>query len=573
MSTESEGANTISFEFEGREIRCRAGVSVAAALADAGEFELRAPGDGSRRGIFCGMGVCQDCRVSIDGESGVTACMTGARPGMQVHRGSLAQIKGDNCVRGESGQNEVIEPELLVIGGGAGGLIAASIAAEAGVDVVLLDERAVAGGQYFKQPANDNLLPASLAGDAQIVGGRKLVDRAVRSGVRIVSGAEVWGAFAPAEFGVLDDDGSTVYRPSRTIVATGAYQVGLPVPGWTQAGVMTTGAAQGMFRSYGTVLPGRIVIAGNGPLNLQIASELNEAGADIRLVAESADPSLAAWAMHGLKMAYQVPRLAIDGIGIFRKLRTARVPLRFGAQVAAIRRSQHGFEVDIGAIGAGGNHKLETIEADVVCVGYGFQPRNEILRCLGCRHTFDPVLGHLATDRSEECETTTPGVFAVGDCTGLRGAPAALQDGVVAAIAVLRSLDYDVSAQHDAELEQAVRERRRHHAFQSALWSLFAAPRVSARSASEDTVICRCENITLGDVESAVRDGAESISGIKQRTRLGMGPCQGRYCAAVAADLLAEHTGQPVDEFSFFAPRPPLKPVRIEDIVGGRKTG
>lgn len=573
MSTEPEGASIISFEFEGREIQCRAGVSVAAALTDAGELELRTPDDGERRGIFCGMGVCQDCRVNIDGVSGVTACMTAAKPGMQVRRGSLAHVKADSRARGDSRQNEIVEPELLVIGGGAGGLTAASIAAEAGVDVVLLDERAAAGGQFFKQPANDNLLPASLAGDAQIVDGRKLVDRALGSGVRIVSGAEVWGAFAPAEFGVLDDDGSSVYRPSRTIVATGAYQTGLPVPGWTHAGVMTTGAAQGMLRNYGTVLPGRIVIAGNGPLNLQIALELKNAGTDIRLVAESADPSLLAWAMNGLKMVYQVPRLAFDGIGFLHRLRTASVPVKFGAELAAIRKSQQGFEVDIGSVAVGGNRELETIEADVVCVGYGFQPRNEILRCLGCRHTFDPVRGHLVTERSAECETTVQGVFAVGDCAEFGGAPTALRDGVVAALAVLRSLDYDVSVQHETELRQSVRERRRHRAFQSALWSLFDAPRASARLAGEDTVLCRCENVTLGDVESAVRDGAASISGIKQRTRLGMGPCQGRYCAPVVAELLAGHTGQAVDEFSFFAPRPPLKPVRIADIVEGRKTG
>lgn len=571
MSTESEGTDAISFDFEGRAIKCRAGVSVAAALTGAAEYELREYGDGDMRGVFCGMGVCQECRVNIDGRHGIRACMTSAVSGMQVSRGNRHDATRGGRTDDADRRSLVVEPELLVIGGGAGGLLAASIAAEAGVDVVLIDERTASGGQYFKQPANESLLPASLSGDKQIIDGARLVDRALKSGARIVNGAQVWGAFAPAEFGVLDGDCATVYRPKRTIVATGAYQSGLPVPGWTLAGVMTTGAVQGMLRNYGVVPPGRIVIAGNGPLSLQIALELKDAGADVRLVAELADASPAAWVRHGLKMAYHVPRLALDGIGYLAKLRKARVPVRYGTVLAEIRKSQHGLAADIKSAGSG-TREPETIEADIICVGYGFQPRNEILRCLGCRHRFDEARGHLVTERNEECETTLPGVYAVGDCAGFNGAPAALQDGVTAAVAAVRSLDYRVSARHEKELRRAIRERPRHRAFQSALWSLFAAPRLSTQLATEDTLICRCENVTLGDIEAALRDRAGSMSGIKQHTRLGMGPCQGRNCAAVAADLLAERTGQPIGEFSFFAPRPPLKPIRIADIVGNRNT-
>ena len=563
---------TIRFAFEGREIECRAGVSVAAALANAGEFELRDAADGDMRGIFCGMGVCQECRVSVDGEPGQRACMISAQAGMQVRMGQLPAVGAGTNADDTGVQSQVVEPELLVIGGGAGGLTAASIAAEAGVDVVLIDERKARGGQYFKQPANDGLLPASLSDDRQITAGRRLVDRANGSGAKIVTEANVWGAFAPAEFGVLDNDGSRIYRPKRTIVATGAYERGLPVPGWTLPGVMTTGATQGMLRNYGTFPAGRIVVAGNGPLNLQIALELKRAGADVRLVVELSDTSAATWIANGLRMAVNVPRLTFDGVAYLRRLRSAGVPLRFGEGLAAVRKTAGGLEVDVGPIAGNGIVAKETIEADVVCVGYGFQPSNEILRCLGCRHGFNEARGHLVTVTNADCETTEAGVYAVGDCTGLSGAPAATQDGVIAAVAIARSLDYTVSTRHETELRHALRARPRHRVFQSALWNLFAAPHFSTQLATANTVICRCENVTLGDIEAAVDDGAASMGGIKQRTRLGMGPCQGRYCAPVAADFLAERTGQSVGEFSYFAPRSPVKPVRIADIVGKRKT-
>ena len=497
--------------------------------------------------------------------------MISAQPGMQVRKGQLPELGAVTNADDIGVQSKVVEPELLVIGGGAGGLTAASIAAEAGVDVVLIDERTVRGGQYFKQPAGDGLLPASLADDRQIAGGRKLVERANCSGAKIVTEAKVWGAFAPAEFGVLDNNGSTIYRPKRTIVATGAYERGLPVPGWTLPGVMTTGATQGMLRNYGTFPTGRIVVAGNGPLNLQIALELKRAGADVRLVAELSDTSAATWIANGLRMAVNVPRSTLDGVALLRGLKRAGVPPRFGEGLAAVRKTAGGLEAHIGPLVGAGIVAKETIEADVVCVGYGFQPSNEILRCLACRHSFDEARGYLVAVCSAECETTVPGVYAVGDCTGLSGAPSAIQDGVIAAISVARSLDYEVSGHHESELRRALRARPRHRVFQAALWNLFAAPRFSTQLATADTVICRCENVTLGDIEAAMDDGAVSMAGIKQRTRLGMGPCQGRYCAPIVADFIAARTGQSVDEFSYFAPRSPITPARIADIVGRRK--
>jgi thioredoxin reductase/bacterioferritin-associated ferredoxin len=572
MREKSGRESIVSFTFNERTIECDAGVSVAAALASAGEFHLRTMGEGDRRGVFCGMGVCQECRVNIDGLHGVRACMTSVRPGMKIRRDGMPEVAKSPTIHPSQTQNESVEPELLVIGGGAGGLTAAAIAAEAGVDVVLLDERTTEGGQYFKQPAIHDLLPGSLVDDSQIKRGRQLLERAAGSGAKIVNRAEVWGAFAPGEFAVVDDTGSTIYRPKKTIVATGAYERGMPLPGWTLPGVMTTGAAQGMLRNYGRFPAGRIIIAGNGPLNLQIALELKRAGADVLRVAELSDASALTWGASGLKMALNVPAFALDGVGYLRGLRRADVPVRFGECLTGITSSPNGLEVSVGRIRGGTVERAETIEADVVCMGYGFQPSNEILRCLDCSHHFDSKRGHLVTVRSEECETTMPGIYAVGDCAGLSGAPAAMQDGTLAAVAVIRSLDYPVSAEHESERRRALRARPRHRAFQSALWTLFHAPRFSTQLAAEKTVVCRCEKVTLGDIEAAVDDGAETLAGIKQRTRLGMGPCQGRYCAPVAADFLAERTGQAVDEYSYFAPRPPIKPVRIADIIGHEKT-
>ena len=109
---------------------------------------------------------------------------------------------------------------------------------------------------------------------------------------------------------------------------------------------------------------------------------------------------------------------------------------------------------------------------------------------------------------------------------------------------------------------------RRHRRFQAGLWQLFAAPRLLAELAAPDTLICRCEELSRAEIEAGIAPGSESIGAVKRQTRGGMGRCQGRYCGPVIAALSAERRGEALSEAGHWAPRPPVKPIRIGDIVG-----
>ena len=571
-SSGSSAENSISLSFEGREIRCQPGASIAAALTGAGELQLRETASGEKRGLFCGMGVCQECRVIVDGQRSVRACMTPAREGLQVFKEKTpVSTTSDGDFDVNCGCVEILTPEILVIGAGPGGLVAASVAAEAGAEVIVLDERLAGGGQYYKQPSSVDNVPESLSRDRQFSDGRLLIERVMRSGARVLPGNQVWGAFVPSEFAVFDGEQSSIYRPNRTIVATGAYERGLPTPGWTLPGVMTTGAAQSMLRSYGTLPGRRVLIAGNGPLNLQVALELSRAGAEVVAVAELARKPGAASTFEALRMGLAAPGLVTNGVRYLIGLRKSGVPVLYQQGVASVEKTPTGLRAWTGKVRNGGIDAETSHDVDIVCMGYGFQPNNEILRCLGCRHNYDEYRGHLVTDRSSSCETSVPGVYAIGDCCGLSGAPSALQEGIIAATAAVESLQPKVSPNHSKEYRRAARQLRRHQAFQTALWQIFAAPRFQTELAKPDTLICRCENVCLKDIEKAIGDSSQSIGAIKRRTRLGMGPCQGRYCAPLAADLLARRSGRPIEEFSFFAPRSPLKPLRIADMISATR--
>jgi thioredoxin reductase len=563
------GADAVAFSFQGREIRGRSGETLAAALTAAGERELRETKAGEGRGLFCGMGICQECLVEIDGCGNQRACMTKLDRPCSVRRQTHLSTPFDPAPATEqpTADEEVLTPDVLVLGGGAGGLNAAATAARAGARVLLVDERPQPGGQYYKQPL-DIAGRATLADDAQFAGGRALIAEARAAGVVFLGGAQLWGAFEPLDLMIFDGQASRLCRPRRLIVAAGAYERGLPFPGWTLPGVMTTGAAQTLLRSYAVLSGRRVLVAGNGPLNLQVALELARAGAEVAAVVELARrPGL--WAATALaRMLTSTPALAWRGRGYLTELKRRGIPLLHRQVIAGVERAGDRLQARIALWPADGGASSRSYDVDTVCVGYGFMPSNEVLRALGCRHAFDPDRSHLVTERDGDGLTSVAHVYAVGDCTGLGGAPAAEAEGIIAGLAAARSLGLAAAAGQEQVVARARARLRRHRRFQAGLWELFGAPRLLTELAGPETVICRCEELTFAEIQSGFDSGTQSIGAVKRATRAGMGRCQGRYCGPVLAAVAAARRGSPLDEAAHWAPRPPVKPIHIADIVG-----
>jgi pyruvate/2-oxoglutarate dehydrogenase complex dihydrolipoamide dehydrogenase (E3) component len=318
----------------------------------------------------------------------------------------------------------VIAPDVLVIGGGAAGLSAAITARASGASVTLLDERKVGGGQYFKQAADAPPL------DAQQAAGADLLARAHASGAEILGQVDLWGAFDAETSGtggllfLAEHRGAAlVARPKAVIVATGAYERPEIVPGWTLPGVMTTGAAQTLWRSYRTLPGRRIAVAGSGPLNLQVALELARGGAEIAFVAEAA-PSPLTRPFAAAALALSGPRLTCAGVAMLAGLRTRGVPVLNRTRLARIAATDGALTVTLT------NGRTETVDA--ACMNAGFEPQNAILRLFGCAMDYDAVAGHLRCVRDEGCATSIPGVHAAGDCAGQGVAPAARAEGRIA---------------------------------------------------------------------------------------------------------------------------------------------
>lgn len=544
------------FTFEGRRITARSGQSLAAALIEAGYRNFRYTSGGEQRGLFCGMGVCQDCLLTVDGVPNQRACMTPAIAGTDVLR-QVARPDVASAARKRSATPaRRIDPDVLVIGGGAGGLSAAIAARRTGASVALIEERAIPGGQYYKQSTAGRPL------DARQAEGAGLVAEARESGAEIITEAPVWGAFDGPIFLAEYQGGALVSRPKTAIIATGAYERPLIVPGWTLPGVMTTGAAQTLWRGYRTLPGRRIAVCGSGPLNLQVALELAEGGAEVAMVTESA-PTPFSRPARSLAMFRADPSLAWRGIVMYRGLLGRGVPVEHRTALVGIDRAGD----RLAATFRNRSAKESTLEVDVLCMNAGFEPRNEVLRLLGTDMRYDAEFGHLRAIRSDNMETSVPGLFAVGDCAGLGGAPAARVEGHIAGRAAAAAVGFgDMNG-----ISPYQHELRRHRRFQSRLWRLHDIALKDMESVSDEVLICRCEGITAGRVRESVAQQPGHLGTLKRSTRAGMGRCQGRYCAPVLARTIANRSGQDLEDTSFLAPRIPINPVSIASIIAAKE--
>jgi glycine/D-amino acid oxidase-like deaminating enzyme len=549
--------DALRFTFNGQAALARPGATIGGALAAQGMVALRQTRNDRPRGIHCGMGACFDCLVTVDGRTGVRACLEKVAEGMTVASASTDAESLTDLAPSAAGPLPRRTIDVLVVGAGPAGATAAALLAEAGASIIVCDERSAPGGQYFKERQVGD--PAAPPADAQFAEGRALADRLYRSGAELWTGSTVWYASATEGVGVLRPEGACVVEPRFTVIATGASERPVPLPGWTLPGVMTTGGLQGLVRAQGAIPPGPIVIAGSGPLNIQLALELAQVGHPPAAVIDTGPgPSMAALGPLARMLAADW-RLSLSGIAQLAALRRAGVPVLWRSEVAAIGGSDEVKVVEVR--GPGGSRALR---CRTIAINMGFQPQAELARQFGCRMAYvDIAAGHVAVATAEDGATSLPTIYAIGDGAAIGGSRVALAQGALAAGSIAAAL----GLAPPAEAITARAGLRRARRFQAALWSLFTQPRFDTAMIADTTPVCRCEEVTAGAVRQACHTASPTLAAVKRLTRAGMGRCQGRFCAGPLTRLVAAEGGPVPDASAFFAPRPPARPVPLGAIA------
>ncbi|MZF86325.1 NAD(P)/FAD-dependent oxidoreductase [Streptomyces sp. SID5643] len=420
--------------------------------------------------------------------------------------------------------------DLAVIGAGPAGLAAALAASARGVLVTLLDAATQPGGQFYRQPA------AGLGArrpEALHHGWRtweRLRDGLAASAVRVLTDHHVWcvertpdGFTVHALLGPEQEE--SVGVPARAVLlATGGYEQVLPFPGWTLPGVVTAGGAQAMLKG-GLVAPGRrAVVAGTGPLLLPVATGLAAAGVEVAALVESTAPR---------RLARHAPALAgklAEGAGHVAGLLRHRVPVLTRHTVVRAHGEDRLTGVTVAALDAGGHVRPGTerhLPCDTLAAGHGMLPHTDLAESLGCR------LDGPAVAVDTEQRTDVPGVWAAGEATGIGGAALSLAEGHIAGCSAAARLHGTAPGPAPAALKARAALRRS----AAALGSACTPPVHWPEQLTDDTVVCRCEEVSAGSVREALDLGAGDERTVKLLTRAGMGWCQGRMCSTAVAGL------------------------------------
>ncbi len=441
--------------------------------------------------------------------------------------------------------------DLAIVGAGPAGMAAAVEARALGLAVLVVDEQAAPGGQVFRAIEAAHADPAL---GADYSNGLALAQSFRRSGATYRPGTTLW--HLEPETGTLSLSPGAPAQARRVLLATGAQERPVPIPGWTLPGVMGMGAAQIMLKTAGAVPRGRTVLAGQGPLLWLLAVQLKRAGAPPALILETTPKGRlrAALAQGGW---FAGRGQLLKGLGLLAAARGLPV-------VRAV--------TGLRAEGEGRVQRLRWDGGETACdtllLHEGVVPATHVPLALGLEHAWDqaqqcwrPVLGaHGASSH--------PNVAVAGDGAGIGGWPAAVAGGQLAALDAahrLGRLTAEGLAQRAAPLLRMQAEALALRPFLDALY----APSAAVLAPPEDaTLVCRCEEVTAGQVRAAARLGAQGPNQAKAFLRSGMGACQGRMCGATVARLIAETRGVAPEEVSPLRPRAPYKPLTIGQLAG-----
>ncbi len=455
----------------------------------------------------------------------------------------------------------VIDTDIAVVGAGPAGLSAALAAANAGARVVVLDEYAEPGGQFYKQlPVEFSVPDRARLGD-DYTKGDALLASVKKADVTISNETLVWGAFEPGELSITRRGEAGTVKAHKIIVASGAYERAVAFPGWDLPGVMTPGGAQTLVKNQ-QQLPGkRIVLAGSGPFLLPVAKTLLGAGANIAAIFEATRPR--AWLRHAPRLWGHWDRLA-EAQRYRRMLAEAGLPIQFGRIVVRAEGTESVERAIVMACDESGRPVAGTEHAeacDTLCVGYGFIPQVQVTRVLGCEHRYDALRGGWVPVHGDDMQTSVGGVYVAGEVAGIGGAYVAMAEGWLAGLSAARELGHKVRS---TALMSASRDRARRRSFGDLVNTIFALKPGVFDPITDDTLICRCEEVTAGEIRASAAAWAPHVNSVKGVTRCGMGYCQGRICGSLLAELTARVTGGSVADAGGLSVRPPLKPVRVE---------
>jgi D-hydroxyproline dehydrogenase subunit alpha len=471
------------------------------------------------------------------------------------------------------------DADVAIVGAGPGGLAAALEFADAGASVVVVDEQPLPGGQIYRQPPASFDVRRNLRGSVYDIGKDLLARAAEARNVRWLNGTTVCGVLQAdnesVELLLAGTDGLSQLESRKLLLAPGAYDLPVALPGWTLSGVMAAGAVQAFAKSQ-QLLPGsRFVLAGAHPLLFVVADQLLAAGADVAAVAFAQARPPVREALADLARLRGASSRVGELAGPLLRLRRAGVPVLLSTLPVAVEGDVAVERVHLSAIDRTWRPvgQSRSFECDTLVLGFGFVPSSELARQAGCDSRWDEAAGGWIVPHDRWMRTSMPAIAVAGEITGIAGAEQSIEEGRLAALGILTDLG-GLSAREIGKRAAGVRRhlaaRRRFTAVVRRRFGLRAD--ALAELATADTVVCRCEDVTAGVLREALAANPHlgTLDAVKLLTRVGMGPCQGRMCQHTVTQIMAASTGRPPADLGPYRARLPVKPIPLAALAAAQ---
>lgn len=445
--------------------------------------------------------------------------------------------------------------DIVIIGAGPAGISAAEMLCAGGLRPILIDEAARAGGQGYRRPADDlsldmNRLMGSEVGKYASLH-RRFADLRPKLDYRL--GTLVW-AIDGNHLHLLQDGRAKTLAFDKLLIASGAMDRIAPLPGWTLPGVFTLGGAQVALKDQGCLIGSRVAFLGSSPLLALAAKQYREMGAEIAVLADTTPFSAKAAALPALLRA---PRMLFRGLWYMAASLHARTEMLHGVTPVAIA-GENRVEALVLRDAQGRERRFA---CDAVALGYGLKPETQLADLAGASFAYDhdfrlflPVIDGMGRAR--------PGLYLAGDGVRIGGADAAEASGALAAHAILS----DLGRARDIEAVRTLaRQVRRLRTFQRGLARAFAWPVAQIAALPDSVTLCRCENVSVGEVRAAMDKslGPIEVNRVKAMTRCGMGRCQGRVCGPTLQEIVAARSGKDGTAAGRLRGQAPVKPIAL----------
>jgi NADPH-dependent 2,4-dienoyl-CoA reductase/sulfur reductase-like enzyme len=452
--------------------------------------------------------------------------------------------------------------ELAIVGGGPAGLAAATLAAELGLETVLFDEQPVPGGQIYRNVEANSLRHDALGGilGADYARGLALVQSFRASGAGYEPLSAVWQVAPDGKVGISRAGRSYLTRAGRIILATGAMERPVPVPGWTLPGAMGAGAIQTLMKASGIVPDRPVVIAGSGPLLYLVAFQFAKAGAPLKAVVDTSTGSLPSTARAALPLLSAFAGDLLKGLSWIARLRAWRIPIHRGSRLAV----EGGSRVEAVSFDSGG--RRVRIETSLVLLHEGVIPNNQITMSLHCKHVWDTAQMAWRPETDAFGATSSPLIAMAGDGAGIGGARAAVHRGRLAALDAAFRLGRITQEERDARARPDREALSREVPLRRFLDRVYQ-PTEAVRRLDDDMIACRCEEVTAGELRGLIDESFTDINQLKSFSRCGMGQCQGRMCASTIGRILSEGLETDMASVGHYRLRIPVKPLPLAELA------